>query len=97
MDLTEAKLREEAVWQSVLSLAQLLSEKGFLMKKFLCRMRLVPTGRRPARAERRCKDMVCLGLLETRQTWIWIPRGSWIDERARRCPFCFSMASKWNS
>ena len=30
MDLTEAKLREEAVWQSVLSLAQLLSEKGFL-------------------------------------------------------------------
>ena len=30
MDLTEAKLREEAVWQSVLNLAQLLSEKGFL-------------------------------------------------------------------
>ena len=41
--------------------------------------------------------MVCLGLLETRQTWIWIPRGSWIDERARKRPFCFSMASKWNS
>ena len=30
MDLTEAKLREEAVWQSVLTLAQLLSEEGFL-------------------------------------------------------------------
>lgn len=30
MDLTEAKLREESVWQSVLTLARLLSEKGIL-------------------------------------------------------------------
>ena len=33
MDLTEAKLREEAVWQSVLTLAQLLSEEGVLDDK----------------------------------------------------------------
>ena len=32
MDLTEAKLREDAVWQSVLTLARLLSEKGVLSK-----------------------------------------------------------------
>ena len=30
MDLTEAKLREEAVWESVLTVARLLSEKGVL-------------------------------------------------------------------
>jgi hypothetical protein len=30
MDLTEAKLREESVWQSVLTLARQLSEKGIL-------------------------------------------------------------------
>ena len=30
MDLTEAKLREEAVWESVLTVARLLSEKGKL-------------------------------------------------------------------
>ena len=30
MDLTEAKLREEGVWESVLTVARLLSEKGKL-------------------------------------------------------------------
>jgi hypothetical protein len=34
MELTEAKLREEAVWQSVLTLARLLSEKGILYDEF---------------------------------------------------------------